>query len=71
MGRIPIFLVLLIVSIYLASCTNSSEQNFYGIYTFEKVNYLSPLSSATSDYVNHQMEGRRYILGLMGWNHGI
>lgn len=46
----------------LTCCNNSDKQGFYGIYTFEKVSYLSSLSSSSINYVNEQMAGTKYII---------
>jgi hypothetical protein len=32
------------------------------MYKFEKVSYLSPLSSSTIDYINERMVGTKYII---------
>lgn len=52
----------LILLIFLSSCSDSDKQDFYGTYTFEKVSYLSPLSSSTIDYMNERMAGTKYII---------
>ena len=38
------------------------KHNIYGTYKFEKVSYLSPLSSSTIDFVNDQMEDTKYTI---------
>lgn len=52
----------LILLISLVGYSKEDKQNFYGIYTFEKVEYLSPLSSSTVDYVEEQMAGAEYTI---------
>jgi len=61
--RVFILIIGLISLLYLFGCSRGDEQNIiYGTFTFEKVNYLSPLSSSTKDYVNSQMEGTKYTI---------
>lgn len=62
MKRVFILIAVLILLICLSSCRNSEKQDFYGAYTFEKVSYLSPLSSSTIDYVNERMAGTKYTI---------
>ena len=50
----------LLAVISLTSCGN--RQGFYGTYTFEEVSYLSPVSSATVDYMNEKMAGTKYTI---------
>ena len=52
----------LILLVSLVGYSKEDKQNFYGIYTFEKVEYLSPLSSSTVDYVEEQMAGAEYTI---------
>jgi hypothetical protein len=52
----------LILLIFLIGCSNNDKPDFFGNYTFEKVSYLSPLSSSTVDYVNEQMAGTKYTV---------
>ena len=51
----------LLLIVGLTSCTNYTR-NFYGTYTFDKVSYLSPVSSATVDYLEEKMAGTRYTI---------
>ena len=60
MRRMLILTVGLMLLVFLAGCSSGGEQN--GVYTFEVVSYLSPLSSATKDYVNSQMEETKYTI---------
>lgn len=62
MRRILMFTAGLILLVFLSGCSSTGEQNIYGVYTFEEVSYLSPLSSATKDYVNSQMEEAKYTI---------
>ena len=53
----------MVFSIVFISCnSNTNKQEFYGTYTFDKVSYLSPLSSSTTDYLNKQMTGTKYMI---------
>ena len=51
----------LLLIVGLTSCNNYLT-NFYGTYTFDKVSYLSPVSSATVDYLEEKMAGTRYTI---------
>lgn len=62
MKRVFMFIVGLISLICLFCCSISDKQDFYGMYKFEKVSYLSPLSSSTIDYINERMVGTKYII---------
>ena len=62
MKRVFILIAGLISIVLLSSCSNSENQNFYGTYTFEKVSYLSVLSSSTIDYLNERMVGTKYTI---------
>lgn len=62
MKKAFILMVGLILLIFLSSCSDSDKQDFYGTYTFEKVSYLSPLSSSTIDYMNERMAGTKYTI---------
>lgn len=62
MRRMLMLTVGLMVLVFLSGCSNGCEQSIYGVYTFEEVSYLSPLSSATKDYVNSQMEETKYTI---------
>jgi hypothetical protein len=50
----------LLMVIGLAAC--SGQSGFYGTYTFGEVSYLSPVSSATVDYLNEKMLGTKYTI---------
>ena len=52
--------VALLAALSLASCAN--RQGFFGTYTFSEVSYLSPVSSATADYMNEKMAGTKYTI---------
>lgn len=50
----------LLMVIGLAAC--SGQSGFYGTYTFGEVSYLSPVSSATVDYLNEKLRGTKYTI---------
>ncbi|AET67817.1 hypothetical protein Desor_2215 [Desulfosporosinus orientis DSM 765] len=52
-------LILLLSSVI---CSNNVKQDFYGIYAFEQVCYLSPFSSSTVWYLNKKMVGTKYTI---------
>ena len=52
-------LILLLSSV---TCSNNDKQDFYGIYAFEQVGYLSPFSSSTIGYLNKIMVGTKYTI---------
>lgn len=52
----------LFLLVFLSGCSRVNEQDFFGLYTFKEVSYLSPLSSATKDSVNKQMKGSKYTI---------
>ena len=60
MKSLHILLAGLISLICLAGCSNNDKQGFCGTYTFEKVSYLSPLSSSSINYINEHMAGTEY-----------
>lgn len=62
MKRVFILIAGLILLVFLAYYSNNDKQDFYGTYIFEKVSYLSPLSSSTTDYINKQMSGTKYTI---------
>ena len=62
MKRVLILTVGLALLVFLVACSSESEKNFYDVYTFDEVSYLSPLSSSTKDYVNSQMEEAKYTI---------
>ena len=59
MKKLLIIIVSLLLIVGLTSCNNYLTI-FYGTYTFDKVSYLSPVSSATVDYLEEKMAGTRY-----------
>lgn len=52
----------LLVLIFFGGCGNKDKNDFYDTYTFKEVTYLSPLSSATKDYLNESMAETKYII---------
>jgi len=62
MRRIWMLTAGLILLVLLSGCSSGDEQNIFGVYTFKEVSYLSPLSSATKDYMNSQMEESKYTI---------
>lgn len=62
MKRVFMLIVGLISLICLSCCSISDKHDFYGTYKFEKVSYLSPLSSSTIDYINERMVETKYII---------
>lgn len=48
--------------VFFVGCGNKDKHGFYGTYTFKEVTYLSPLSSATIDYLNKSMAETKYII---------
>ncbi|WP_201259620.1 hypothetical protein ACF3M2_03230 [Tissierella carlieri] len=60
--RTLIIIMGLILLVYLSGCSNKDKDNIYGTYKFEKVSYLTPLSSSTIDFVNEQMEDTKYTI---------
>lgn len=62
MKRVFILIAGLISLVCLSCCSKSDKQDFYGTYTFEKVSYLSPLSSSTIGYINERMVGTKYTI---------
>lgn len=57
-----ILIAVLVSLVCLFFYSNSAKQDFYGTYTFEKVSYLSLLSSSTIDYINERMAGTKYTI---------
>lgn len=43
-------------------CNSTNSKTIYGKYTFNKVIYISPLSSTSIDYINKQMSGTEFII---------
>lgn len=62
MKRVLILTAVLVSIVFLVACSSESEKNFYDVYTFDEVSYLSLLSSSTKDYVNNQMQGAKYTI---------
>lgn len=62
MRKILVLTTALILLVFQSGCSSESEQSIFGKYSFEEVSYLSPLSSATKDFVNSQMEGSKYTI---------
>jgi len=52
----------LILLICLSGCNNKDKQDFYDVYTFDKVSYLPPESSSTIDFVNKYFKGCKYTI---------
>lgn len=52
----------LILLICISGCGNGDNQDFYGIYTFNEVSYLSVLSSSSSDFINKMLAGTKYTI---------
>jgi hypothetical protein len=62
MKKVTVLLIGLIFIVCLSGCGNNKSQDFYGTYKFEKVSYLSPLSSSSIDYLNNKMTGTKYTI---------
>ena len=62
MKRVFLLVTVLLLLLCLSGCRNKDKQAFYGVYTFDKVSYLSPLSSSTIDFVNEHFKGSKYTL---------
>jgi len=62
MKRRFILITGLMLLIFLSGCGSGVEQNIFGVYTFEEVSYLSPLSSSSKDFMNRQMEGSKFTV---------
>lgn len=56
-----IFLLITLI-LLLIGCSKNDNQDFYGEYIFEKVSYISPLSSSTADFIEEKMEGTKFII---------
>ncbi len=56
-------LILLVFSLIICQfgCSNN-EKTIYGTYTFDKIIYLSGLSSSTPDYLAEKKAGTKYII---------
>jgi hypothetical protein len=55
-------MTVLILLLCLSGCSNKDKQDFYGVYTFDKVSYLPPESSSTIDFVNEYFKGSKYTI---------
>jgi len=55
-------MTVLILLLCLSGCSNKDKQAFYGVYTFDKVRYLPPLSSSTIGFVNEYFKGTKYTI---------
>lgn len=53
-------IAIMIILVTFTGC--GKGKGIYGTYEFDKVVYLSPLSSATPDYLADLMEGTQYII---------
>lgn len=62
MKRIFLLVTVLIILLSLSGCSNQDKQDFYGVYTFEKVSYLPPESSSTIDFINEYFKGCKYTI---------
>lgn len=51
MKRVLALITLSILLLFLSYRSGSDKQRFYGTYTFEKVSYLSPLSSSIQQII--------------------
>ncbi len=50
----------LLLVVGLASC--SAKADIYGTYTFDKVSFISPVSSLTADYLNEKLQGTEFSI---------
>lgn len=58
-----VILIVGFLSIFFLSCSgNADKHNFYGTYTFEKLIYLTALSSSSLDYANETMADTKYTI---------
>ena len=55
-------MTVLIFLLCLSGCSNKDKQDFYGVYTFDKVSYLPPESSSTIDFVNKYFKDCKYTI---------
>jgi hypothetical protein len=62
MKKLIILIMSLTLSVSLIGCSSNDKHNFYGIYSFEEVSYLSGLSSSTIDYYADKMTGTKYTI---------
>jgi hypothetical protein len=65
MKRIVLLIVgfVSIIFLVLLSCNgNDEKQDFYGTYTFDKLIYLTALSSSSLDYANKTMTDTKYTI---------
>lgn len=61
MKRVLKIAIVMVIFIYIFSLRGASTDNLFGIYTFDTVSSLSPLSSYTKDYINEKMEGAQFV----------
>ncbi len=54
--------VVVILLIFLSNNVNVEKQDFYGTYTFDKLIYLTGLSSSSLDYANNTMADTKYTI---------
>lgn len=62
MKRIFLLVTVLLLLLCLSGCRNKDKQPFYGVYTFDKVSYLSSLLSSTIGFVNEHFKGSKYTI---------
>ncbi|MDP4088791.1 MAG: hypothetical protein Q8930_05910 [Bacillota bacterium] len=62
MKKVLILIAGFIALILFGVCSYNPKNDFYGTYNFEKVSFLSPLSSSTIDYANEKRKGTRYTI---------
>jgi hypothetical protein len=60
--RIFPLIAVLILLLCLSVFSSKDKQDFYGVYTFDKVSYLPPESSSTIDFVNKYFKGCKYTI---------
>ncbi|MGH4117714.1 hypothetical protein [Clostridium sp.] len=62
MKRIFLLMTILILLLCLSGCSNKDKQDFYGVYTFDKVSYLPSFSSSTIGFINEYFKGSKYTI---------
>lgn len=55
-------MTVLILLLCLSGCSNKDKQDFYGVYTFDKVSYLPLDSASTIDFINGYFKGSKYTI---------
>ena len=60
MKKIILLTIIVLTTFSYIGCSNNRDLGISGEFQFEKVVYLSPLSSSTIDYEEKQMEGTIY-----------